>query len=402
MAATLPPAASRRAFGPRRPDIAFVLERRPTPNVTMVRLLTLVQKAPGISPGQRFRLEQWAPHLLERYGIALEFVPFESPALTGVIARPGHHFEKAALLLADLLRRREVLALARSCDGVVVYREASMLGPALYERLLASLGLPLIYDFDDAIWLPSSGSVNGAFRALRFPGKTATISRLAGAITVGNEYLAAWVRRHNPNVFLVPTTIELGDYPPRPAPPRDGPFVVGWVGSHSSLVHLESARNALARLGRERQVILRIICDRPPVRPFEGVETDFVPWSREGEGAAVANAHVGIMPLLDNAISRGKCGCKALQYMAARRPVVVSPVGVNTDIVHDGTGRLARGEDEWVAALHRLADSEELRTRLGEAGRRLVEQRYSAEAGARLFAGAVASVLPEVAARAAG
>jgi glycosyltransferase involved in cell wall biosynthesis len=367
----------------------------------MVRLLTLVHKAPGISPGQRFRLEQWAPHLRARHGIALEFVPFESPALTRIIPRPGHHLEKAALLVGDLLRRREVLELARSCDGVVVYREASMLGPALYERLLAARGLPLIYDFDDAIWLPSAGSVNGAFRTLRFPGKTATICRLVGAVTVGNEYLAAWARRYNPNVVLVPTTIELGDYPSRPAPA--GTFVVGWVGSHSSLEHLEGARSALARLGERRRVILRIICDRPPTRPFQGVETDFVPWSREGEAPAVANAHVGIMPLIDDAISRGKCGCKALQYMAAARPVVVSPVGVNAEIVRDGeSGYAARTTEEWVAALERLAESQELRARLGQAGRRVVEQRYSAEVGARLFAGAVAAVLPEAARAAAG
>jgi glycosyltransferase involved in cell wall biosynthesis len=92
---------------------------------------------------------------------------------------------------------------------------------------------------------------------------------------------------------------------------------------------------------------------------------------------------IGIMPLPDEPWSRGKCGLKALQYMALGIPTVCSPVGVNSDIISDSrNGFLARTEDEWVEKLTQLLRSAELRERLGAAGRRTVEESYSAQAQA--------------------
>src|SRR5579864_5735448 len=103
----------------------------------MIRLLTLVPKPLGKSPGQRFRLEQWAPYLERDHGIMLDFAPFESRQLTEILYRPGHRIAKAAWMIHDVVRRRRVLSDARNYAGVVIHREASLLGPAVYERLLA-------------------------------------------------------------------------------------------------------------------------------------------------------------------------------------------------------------------------------------------------------------------------
>src|SRR5256885_7764967 len=138
----------------------------------MVRVLALVPKPTGVSPGQRFRLEQWGSLLLQ-HGITVDFAPFESPRLTKILYEPGMRIRKAAYLIADAFRRRTTLRQVQNYDAVVVYREASLIGPAIYERQLARSGKPFIFDFDDAIWAPGSESVNGAFARLRFPGKTA-------------------------------------------------------------------------------------------------------------------------------------------------------------------------------------------------------------------------------------
>lgn len=356
----------------------------------MIRLLALVQKPPGVSPGQRFRLEQWAAHLAARHQIALDFVPFESPRLTDIIYRPGHRLEKGAWMLHDTLRRGRAVLAARGYDAVVVFREIATLGPAFYERLLARTSVPLIFDFDDAIWIHAANSPNGIFSRLHFVGKTATICRLASAVTVGNQYLASYAKRHSNSVFVVPTSIELSTYPVQPGLPPDAPFTVVWSGSLSTLAHLELARAPLEALARRRPVVLRIIGNEPPATPFAGVETVFVPWRAAGEAATIGAAHVGIMPLPDDSFARGKCGLKALQYMALGLPVILSPVGVNVDIIQDGqNGLLASSAQQWVDALDRLGDSPELRRRLGAAGRRTVEERYSAESSAARFAGAV-------------
>ena len=96
---------------------------------------------------------------------------------------------------------------------------------------------------------------------------------------------------------------------------------------------------------------------------------------------------IGVMPLPDDQWSRGKCGLKALQYMALGVPTVCSPVGVNTEIIQDDeNGLIASTEDEWVEKLTRLLRSAELRGRLGRAGRETVDARYSAEVQApRVF-----------------
>jgi len=360
----------------------------------MIRVLALVQKRPGLTPGQRFRLEQWAPRLRTQHGISLDFAPFESPALTSILYQPGRRLAKAELILQDAIRRREVIARAPDYDAVIIYRAASLLGPAIYERLLARAGVPLIFDFDDAIWLTGPGSANGMYSHLGFRRKTATICRLASAVVVGNDFLAEYARRYSKRVFVVPTTVELDTSPLQPPIVAEGPFRIVWAGSFSSLQHLDVVRRPLERFAQTQATILRVICSHPPKAPFQGVELEFVPWTAEDEALKLARSHVGIMPLPDNEFSRGKCGLKALQYMAVGRPVVVSPVGVNAEIVRHGeNGLLASTDEEWLQAFQALAASPLLRERLGLAGRSTVEERFSAKVGAAAFAAVVNDVL---------
>lgn len=361
-----------------------------------LRLLVLAPKPVGLSPGQRFRLEQWATRARSVHGITLDFAPFESPALTKILYQPGQIAAKGARVAADFARRAGAVLAARRYDGVIVYREVALIGPAIYERLLAWSGVPMFYDFDDAIWLPGQqiSQANGIFSRLHFWGKTSSICRLADAVLVGNSYLADYAGKRNSNVFVLPTSIELDSYPVQPELPTDDPFVVCWTGSNSTLPHFEQARRPLERLAALRPVIVKIICNRAPDRPIAGAENVFVPWTQEGEAAHVGASHVGIMPLPDNDYTRGKCGLKALQYMATGRPVVIAPVGMNVDLVRSGeNGFLASSDDEWVAALTRLADGRELRTRIGMAGRKTVEDHYSAEVVSGLFAHAVRATI---------
>ncbi|MBX3205815.1 MAG: glycosyltransferase [Labilithrix sp.] len=356
-----------------------------------IRLLVLTPKPSGLSPGQRFRLEQWAPRVAADHGIAMDFVPFESPRLTELLYQSGHRAEKAAWVLFDFARRAREVFRARRYDGVVVYREAALIGPAIYERAFRVAGVPMFFDFDDAIWQPGQiSSANGVFSALHFWGKTSTTCRLSRGVIVGNDYLASYARKRNLNVFVVPTSIELDRYPVQPELTSEKPFVVAWSGSTHTLQHFEHAREPLERLAKELPLVVKVICNKPPERPIDGAENIFVPWSERGEAEAVGAAHVGIMPLPDDDYTRGKCGLKALQFMATGRPVVISPVGMNKELVTTGhNGFLASTTDEWTDALRRLAASPVLRQRLGRAGRETIEARYSADVVAGLFANAI-------------
>ena len=107
-------------------------------------------------------------------------------------------------------------------------------------------------------------------------------------------------------------------------------------------------------------------------------------WSEATEPAELAAADVGIGWVPDDPWSRGKCGLKLLQYMAAGLAVVANPVGVQTDLVTPGeTGLLATTTDDWVNAIRTLANDPHLRRRLGRAGRERVEREYSVAVGGR-------------------
>ena len=358
------------------------------------RLIVFTVKPPGISPGQRFRLEQWAPYVRERNGIEMDFVPFESPELTNVLYKTGRRAQKAAWVLRDFARRAVHVMRARKYDAAVIYREASLIGPAVWERVLVAARIPFILDFDDAIWMPTQVSkANGVFAKLHFVGKTSTLCRLASAVTVGNNYLAEYSRERNPRTYVLPTSIDLRNYPVLPERTPAEPFVVTWSGSMHTLYNFEEARRPLEVLARRRKLVVRVICNQPPARPIAGAENVFIPWKQEGEAEAIADTHVGIMPLQDEPYMRGKCGLKALQYMATGRPVVVSPIGMNSDLIQSGqNGFLARTTEEWVDALEKLASSAELRHRLGRAGRATIESTYAGDVVAGQFARVVERV----------
>jgi glycosyltransferase involved in cell wall biosynthesis len=194
---------------------------------------------------------------------------------------------------------------------------------------------------------------------------------------VGNSYLLDYAKQFNSEVTIAPTSIDTDRYHPRLRRPTKGNVpVIGWTGSYSTYQHLKTAAPALKRLAEDCDFRLLVIGAGDPRIP--GVETEVRPWRAESEVEDIAGIDIGIMPLPDDPWSRGKCGLKALQYMALGIPAVVSPVGVNSEIVSDGkSGYLASSTEDWVICLSKLINDQRLRDRLGQAARITVEQRYS-------------------------
>jgi glycosyltransferase involved in cell wall biosynthesis len=244
-------------------------------------------------------------------------------------------------------------------------------------QLFAHYSARRVFDVDDAIYVRKPRRLGelpdeSIWRRRKFD----STCRLAQVVVVGNEVLAAVARRTNPHVEILPTSVDVTRYP-RSTQSADGPVRVVWIGSPENLVYLELLHAALARLTRRfPTLVLRVICSAFP--DWSDVAIERVQWSAAGEGAALAGAHIGIMPLTDDEWARGKCAFKLLQYMAAGLPCVASPIGANAEAVIDGrTGFHARDDLQWEAALQRLIESVEMRRQMGAAGRAHVEQRYS-------------------------
>lgn len=348
-----------------------------------MRVLAIVPHVYDTSPSQRFRIEQWEPLLRER-GVEIDYSPFADEELNRMLHRPGQALQKVKLIGQAMRRRAATMMRLGEYDAVYVMREAAVLGPPLFERWMRRAGVPVIFDFDDAVFVPYVSPSNGYLSYLKFPGKTRTICRLATHVMAGNPYLADYARQANPNVTIIPTTIDTEKYRVAERPANDPP-AIGWSGSFSTVQHLDTLRAALRRLAERERFRLRVI--GTPQYELPGVEVEALPWRAATEVADLGAIEIGIMPLPDDQWSKGKCGLKALQYMALGVPTICSPVGVNTEIIRDGeNGLLAASDEEWIEKLGLLLRSPELRRRLGQAGRATVEESYSASAQApRVF-----------------
>jgi len=341
-----------------------------------MRVLALVPGLYNISPSQRYRIEQWEPLLRER-GVEIAYEPFECAELNALLYEPSQMAKKMMLVAKGMSRRFEAVKKARDFDLVYILRETALLGPAIFERLVHKTGVPFVFDFDDAIFVSYRSPSNGYLSYLKFAGKTKTVCRLAAHVMVGNPYLAEYARQFNKNVTVIPTTIDTGVYKVPPAKTDNGPLIIGWTGSHSTVQHLDTLRGALKKLAARENFRLRVI--GTPVYECAPVDVEAMRWRAKTEVDDLRPIDIGVMPLPEDKWSKGKCGAKALQFMGMGIPTVCSPVGVNTDIIQDEqNGFLASTEDEWVEKLTRLLRSAELRRRLGQAGRLTVEEKYSA------------------------
>ncbi|TVS13073.1 MAG: glycosyltransferase [Planctomycetaceae bacterium] len=265
-----------------------------------------------------------------------------------------------------------VLARLRRYDVVVLDRELFDNPTVAMEERFRKAVKRLILDVDDGIFL-------------RYPEKFARLAQMADHVVAGNRFLADKARTYNECVSVIPTCIELDDYPQRS--PDDGaqsPIIIGWIGTHANVPYLAIVAPALRRLAQRHRIELRIVASSAdPLQDLDlqGVPFRFVPWQGEHEVREILQFHIGLMPLpADQQWTRYKCGLKLLQYMAVGLPAVASPVGVNAEIVQHGmNGYLATTVTEWEEALAALIVDPEKRLQLGTEARRTVKSRYSVE-----------------------
>lgn len=347
----------------------------------------LVPYPQATTPSQRFRIEQWIPDLEQR-GISVEIVPFVDERMMSVLHKPGQFASKAAMMVGAFARRAARVADTARYDVVLVHRAVCIAGPALLEYVFKLLHRPVIFDFDDAIYMLHTTEANRRWGWLKFPHKTARICRLSNLIIAGNSYLADYARQHNPNVTVIPSSVDTHKFCPVENRSSNSKVIIGWTGSSTSQTYLESFAPVLRELMSSRKVELRIHSDRRP--ELDGVPVEWRAWSPENEAEEIAAFDIGIMPMPHEAWARGKCAMKALLYMSCGVPAVCEAFGTNREVIRDGeNGILAGTPEQWLAALESLIDDVELRQRIGIAGRNSVEKHYSMDRCAELFADAV-------------
>ncbi|MDA3910422.1 MAG: glycosyltransferase family 4 protein [Bacteroidales bacterium] len=344
------------------------------------RLLCLVHHRPDRSPGQRFRIEHFLPALQDN-GWEIQYSNILNQKDDAVFYASGHYFGKFRIMIKSFFHRLRDLKQAKKADAVFIYREAFMLGSTFFEKRLSKMQVPIIFDFDDSIWLNDTSAGNQNLSWLKKPQKTAKICQYADCVFVGNEYLAEYARQFNEKVHVVPTVIDTDYHHPTKDKKQSSKLCIGWTGTQPTLKHFETIIPVLKILNERfpDKLCFRVIVNFP--YHTDDIPLEVIQWDKTSEIETLQHFDIGIMPLPDNQWTRGKCGFKGLQYMALEIPTIMSPVGVNLEIISDGeNGFLATDEAEWIEKISQLIESESLRREMGVAGRKAVLEKYSKQA----------------------
>jgi len=346
----------------------------------MKKALFICLHRPDRSPGQRFRFEQYLPYLNQNgYQCKLSFLLNQKD--DKAFYSKGKVVTKVFIYLKTLLKRTGDWIGMNKYDIIFIFRDALMTGSTFFEKRFARSRAKIIFDFDDAIWIQGVSEANKKLSFLKNAEKTATIISLSDMIFAGNRYLADYASQFNKNTLIVPTTIDTAIYVPAIKTDEKDSVCIGWSGSFSTIQHFALAIPALKRIKEKfgTRVRFKIIGDATYY--CNELETQGNAWKAATEVKDLSEIDIGVMPLPDDEWAKGKCGLKGLQYMALAIPTLMSPVGVNSEIIEHGVnGYLPSTEDEWVEDLSKLIENKEYRTRMGQAGRQTVVDRYSVDA----------------------
>lgn len=321
------------------------------------------------SPSGRVRILQFAPHFEQmgyKVSVALPFpdreFQFKKPFWNFL-----HRLPRIILIGIRVLSALLIAVRARNYTYVIMNRD---LLPDLRfwiaDRLLLKLANKIVFDFDDAIYLGPRKS------------KVQFILERVDVVVCGNKIISEFARLHNSNVTVIPSVVNTELFVPFQRKNIIKP-VIGWIGSsHTRKAHLPMLQGPLELLAEKCDFEFRIIADEDPNLNWANVNIKFIKWTEENEIDELQQLNMGLMPLSDTEFERGKCGFKAIQYMSIGIPALVSPVGVNVEIVEDGVnGFHCRLISHWVDSMYHLINNSDKTFQMGQKAREKIVNEYS-------------------------
>jgi len=344
----------------------------------MVRKLLVFTSGGMMNPASRIRGYYMAKYLSEN-GFDVKVFLYENAG--------GNTVEKVLHLIREFFNRIRIVI--QSSKETLIYIQRGICPvPKLsliffiFSKFISRRRV--IYDIDDGLFLTE-------------PFATDSLIKLSDAVIAGGHELLNYVRKHNDNVFLMPTSADLKEYLMH-RPLHKGEVRLGFIGSPTTTTYMKLLLEPLGELAKNHDFELRIISapSYAEYRPFNSLFKDLekrsvklklIPWNLQDEFHELQDMDIGLAPLFDGEWEEYKCGFKTINYMAAGLPTAASNVGENRYIIQDGVnGLLCRNSQEWTEKLAKLVENEELRRDLGINARKTVEREYCMEENAKILA----------------
>ena len=332
----------------------------------------------------RHRVYQYLP-FLEKEGIGYRVSPFVSESFYKILYKKGFFFKKICFIFSALLRRIFDCFFIFFSDVIFIHLESSPFPILFLEHVAHFFNKPIIFDFDDAIFLKRSHAIHN-FRLLlkshRIPPKLISMST---QVIVGNPYLKTYASQHiaDNRVTVLPTTIDVKKFPFQKQNRPD--LIIGWIGMHTTFSYFEKLLPIFPEIAQRYPFTLKII-GAPKKIELPGVQIVQKEWHLSEEIDDILSFDIGLYPLFDPHWDQGKASFKALLYMAAYVPCIASDVGRNKDVIQDGkNGFLVSSKDQWIEKIILLLKSQDLRHQLATEGRKTVENYFSVEQHTQTF-----------------
>jgi len=332
------------------------------------------------APATRYRVAQYLRHLEER-GVKSRVISAISGFSTFLMIRsPDFKFVTKLLYYLYVFTERVVrsfyiIAVSRKFDIVFLQRVTF---PFKLEKLLRVANKNIIFDIDDAIYLPDKEGRGAVTRLKKFIKQSEVVSilKISRTVIVENDYIKNFVTRYCRNVHKIPGPIDTERFSVRTKAPENN-VVIGWIGSPATTSYLHMLDRVFENIKKKYDGVKFVFIG---LGKYEnpGIDFERKNWSYETEVGDLQAVDIGVMPMLDNEWTRGKLGCKMLQYMAVGVPAVLSYTPTNAELIQNRTnGFFATGDEEWTKVLSELIEDGSLRREVGKRGRETVVEKCS-------------------------
>jgi glycosyltransferase involved in cell wall biosynthesis len=349
-----------------------------------IKVLFVTPYPLGGAPGQRFRYEMYLD-ILEKNGYEVTLNSFLDVETNKILYKKGNTFKKIMSVIHGLFNRLRLLFSVSKYSDVYIFREATPILFPWFEFIISNiLKKKYIYDFDDAIWITNSSANNKIASTIKSAWKVAYLCKWAKTVTVGNQFLLDYAYSFNNHAIIIPTIVDTEQFHNKIKNQNSAKTVIGWTGSHSTLFYLDPIIEVINSLSQKYEFTFLVIADVDPKLKLKNYQ--FIKWNKDTEVEDLLNINIGIMPLKEDDWSKGKCGFKAIQYLSLGIPALVTPIGVNTEIVQEGIhGFHCTTTEEWQKKLEILLFDTNLRKKMGIAGRQHIVSNYSKKATTQKF-----------------